>query len=156
MGKLLSVLLVLLMISIIIPFTQGQECVSGDTRPCGSDTGVCETGLRTCIRGKWSACIGEKKPTSNIDICDNGLDDNCDGNVDEDCSDVNATCYNNQHDLGEEGVDCGGKCPRKCLVFPWVEITLAGIGILFLGLGLYYMEKEKGKRIIISESIAKD
>ncbi|NIO20175.1 MAG: hypothetical protein GTN76_05370 [Candidatus Aenigmarchaeota archaeon] len=155
MDKSISAFLVFLIL-IMMPVVQGQQCVSGDTRPCGSDIGVCETGLRTCKGGEWSDCIGEKKPTSNVDVCDNGLDDNCDGTIDEDCFDVNVTCYNNEHDLGEEGRDCGGKCPNKCLIFPWVELMLVGIAVLFLGLGIYYMQREKGKRVIMSESITKD
>ncbi|NIP40912.1 MAG: hypothetical protein GTN39_05330 [Candidatus Aenigmarchaeota archaeon] len=148
----LIVLLVLMPVTVV----QGQECTSGDTRPCGSDLGVCETGLRTCIGGKWSECVGEKRPTSNIDVCDNGLDDNCDGETDEDCFDVNETCYNKKHDLGEERTDCGGKCPKTCYFFPWVEVTLIGVAMFFIGLGLYYMQREKGKRLIVSESIVDD
>ncbi len=153
--KILFVFAVLLIL-LSLQFVRGQECESGYTRPCGSDTGVCKTGLRTCIEGKWSECIGEKKPTSNIDICDNGLDDNCNGQVDEECANVNETCYNNKHDLGEEGTDCGGKCPRKCFNFPWVALVFVGIAIFFLGMGLYYMQRTKGKRIIMTESLGKD
>jgi len=145
-----------ILILLLIPLVHGQVCESGETRPCGSDMGVCETGLRTCIGGKWSECIGEKKPTSNVDICGNGLDDNCDGQVDEGCEGVDEICQNGKHDLGEDGVDCGGRCPRRCFVFPWVETILVGIALLFLGLGLYYMERERGKRFVFSESLGKD
>lgn len=155
MGKFLSTFLILLVL-VSVPLVRGQECEAGDTRPCGSDIGVCETGSRTCIGGKWSECIGEKKPTSNIDMCDNGLDDNCDGQVDENCFDVNVTCFNKEHDLGEEWTDCGGKCPNKCFIFPWAETMLIGVFLLFLGLGLYYMRREKGKRVVFSESLGKD
>lgn|GEM_PF-1296423 len=154
MKVLLSLTVLFFLVS--VTFVQSQECESGDTRPCGSDIGVCETGLRTCISGEWSECIGEKKPTSNIDICDNGLDDNCDGRSDENCENVNETCYNNEHDLGEERTDCGGMCPKRCFIFPWIEITLVGVALLFLGLGLYYMQRERGRRFISSESIVND
>jgi len=155
MDRFLSVFAVLLIL-ILVPFVEGQECESGQMRPCGSDIGVCETGLRTCTEGEWSECLGEKKPTLNIDICGDGLDDNCDGTIDEGCEEANETCYNNKHDLGEKGMDCGGKCPKKCYFFPWVEITLIGVAMFFIGLGLYYMQREKGKRFVVSESLGKD
>jgi len=154
MDKFIPFMVLLFLLS--VPFVQGQGCSTGDTRPCGSDIGVCETGLRTCVSGEWSECIGEKKPVSNIDVCENGLDDNCDGRVDEGCERVNETCYNHEHDLGEEGTDCGGMCPERCFVFPWVELTLVGVALLFLGLGVYYMQRERGKRVLMSESLAKD
>jgi hypothetical protein len=155
MGKFLYVFVFLL---IFIPFAaaQEQECVSGDTRPCGSDIGVCETGLRTCIRGKWSECLGEKKPTSNFDICDNGIDDNCNEETDEGCEDMNETCHNNRLDPEEEGVDCGGRCPAKCFSFPWVELTVIGLILFFVGLALYYVQRGTGKRPMMSESLGKD
>jgi len=77
---------VLYMISLVT----GQEgwdvmmpCNTGDTRPCGSNIGVCKQGIRECINGGWSECTGDVKPVA--EICDNGLDDDCDGSIDE-CS----------------------------------------------------------------------
>ena len=63
-----------------------SECTDGQTRTCYSgpdatkDKGACKSGSQSCSGGKWGACTGEVIPTT--ESC-NGLDDNCDGNVDE-------------------------------------------------------------------------
>ncbi len=116
------------LLCMIIFFTfnvQAQEvCNEGDRRRCGTDVGVCETGIAVCKGGKWVECVGCKGPISEIDICGNGIDDDCDGEVDEGC-------------------------------FPWISLILVGLGILFIGIGLYYMQKGKGERIL-REGLGKD
>ena len=59
----------------------GCECVPGMTEVCGGpNVGVCKTGLRTCdANGHWGDCVGSVGPSP--EQC-NGLDDNCDGTVD--------------------------------------------------------------------------
>ena len=58
----------------------------GLARPCytgppGTEKrGVCRAGTQTCAAGTWSACAGETLP--RLESC-NGVDDDCDGNVDE-------------------------------------------------------------------------
>ncbi len=57
-------------------------CAQGSTRPC-PDVGICRDRVKTCDNGKWSqVCSGGTEPASQ-EVCDNGLDDNCNGLVDE-------------------------------------------------------------------------
>ena len=69
-----------------------QACSSGDTRPCYdgqkelTGRGICKAGKQTCQNGMWSHCQEQVLPKK--ELC-NGSDDDCDGQVDEDCN----TCF---------------------------------------------------------------
>jgi hypothetical protein len=66
------------------------QCVAGQTRWCytGSSNawgvGICVRGTQVCDpRGRWStSCMGEVLPRIS-DICNNQLDDDCNGLIDE-------------------------------------------------------------------------
>lgn len=58
-------------------------CINGETQVCGSDVGACKTGIKTCTNATWGTCVGEITPVS--EICGDGLDNNCDGDIDEGC-----------------------------------------------------------------------
>src|SRR5262245_23478952 len=62
-------------------FPTDQHCVEGNIQPCGTSTGQCQPGQQVCMHGAWSACSGTMPKE---EVC-NGLDDNCDGTVDEGC-----------------------------------------------------------------------
>ena len=59
----------------------GCGCIVDDTMSCGTDEGECEAGEQRCDSfGSWGPCEGMRAPSS--EVC-NGLDDNCDGTVDD-------------------------------------------------------------------------
>lgn len=64
------------------PCSQGQtqSCYTG---PMGTEnTGVCKPGMQTCdITGMWGSCDGAVTPS--VESC-NGLDDDCNGTIDND------------------------------------------------------------------------
>lgn len=59
---------------------EGCACTDGETRPCGSSIGICESGSQSCGGGTWQACEGGVG--GGAEIC-SGLDEDCDGEVDE-------------------------------------------------------------------------
>jgi hypothetical protein len=63
----------------------GNCCTNGDTQPCGADIGICRNKKKTCTGGTWGPCTWEQGPSST-EICGNGLDDNCNGEIDENCA----------------------------------------------------------------------
>ena len=73
-----------------------QACYSGDASTKG--VGPCSGGTQSCDpSGVWGPCNGEVTPVG--ETCGNGVDDNCNGTVDEDV------------DADGDGVTtCGGDC----------------------------------------------
>ncbi|MDH5491936.1 MAG: C-type lectin domain-containing protein, partial [Myxococcales bacterium] len=60
---------------------EGCACSEGQTRSCGTSVGACQPGLQTCdIMGSWGSCVGQVVATT--ETC-NGLDDDCDGAIDD-------------------------------------------------------------------------
>ncbi len=56
------------------------DCLDGEEQPCGGDVGACQQGVQTCVNGHWDECRNAVEPVD--EVC-NGVDDDCDGNVDE-------------------------------------------------------------------------
>ena len=113
------------------PFTIVDDSVSccrnGDVRACGSNIGACVKGQQTCVNGFWGECTGGSQPVE--EICFNGKDDNCDGQMDEGCS-IEETCYNGVRDANEDGIDCGDACNNTCgIPLGWM---LIGAGIIIV------------------------
>ena len=68
---------------------EGCKCKNGTSRACGSNVGACKEGKQTCQKGLWGNCVGQVLPKS--ETC-NGVDDNCDGKVDEAFSTLGKAC----------------------------------------------------------------
>jgi hypothetical protein len=72
---------------------QNGTCVSG-VRACQTgNPGVCATGTQRCTTaGTWDTCTPRVLPGGQVEICDNKLDDDCDGNTDAADSDCSEDC----------------------------------------------------------------
>jgi len=72
----------------------GQSCRTGDARSCYTgpfgtrDQGICTSGVERCVSGQWTGECNDEVGPEERDVCGNGLDDNCDGAVDETCSET--------------------------------------------------------------------
>jgi len=94
------------------------SCTPGQTRSCytgpsgTNGTGRCINGLQTCpSSGNWSlefpACTGQITPAST-DTCGNGIDDNCNGVIDEPTGQPDV-CGNELDD------NCNGQIDEGCV-----------------------------------------
>ncbi len=95
--------------------TEPVACYEGPEGTLG--VGLCRAGLRTCTGGFWGACIGQILPHDDVV---NGLDEDCDGEVDE--------------RLGEGCDDdlCGGSCEEITMGIAGADWRLgegAGVGV---------------------------
>jgi hypothetical protein len=68
---------------------EGCDCASDDIRDCGTTLGACEPGVQHCVNGKWGRCATDERSKSEYvapesEEC-NGDDDDCDGEIDENC-----------------------------------------------------------------------
>ncbi len=95
---------------------EGCSCTNGATQPCYTGpantqgVGVCKAGQQTCANSAWGPCLNVVGPT--IEQC-NGLDDDCNGQVDDNltkqcstvCGNGVQACQN-----GQWGV-CNGQQP---------------------------------------------
>jgi hypothetical protein len=65
----------------------GCDCMAGESRYCydgasgTSGIGVCRGGLQGCVGDRWGECVGQVLPSQ--EACEDGLDNDCDGLVDD-------------------------------------------------------------------------
>ena len=77
---------------------EGCSCVDGESRSCGVSVGECLEGVQYCTNGAWGTCEGAVEPAT--EICD-GVDNDCDGEVDEGCDCVDGDVRPCGDDIGE-------------------------------------------------------
>lgn len=103
------------------PCTAGQTQACSYSGPAGTENvGICRAGSKTCQGGYWAACEGEVLPQT--EICGDGIDNNCDGQVDEGCAvctegDTQACSYS-----GPAGTENVGICKagtKTCVNGQW-------------------------------------
>jgi len=104
-------------------------CPAGTTRACYPgpmsevNVGVCRAGRQVCNGGgtAWGACAGAVGPM--MEVCGNGLDDDCDGTPDDSCPPPPRECMVTVNLNG----DClTTRCPAECPFPIGCSITMAG------------------------------
>ncbi len=107
------------------PCAVGEErpCYDGDSALAG--IGVCSLGVQRCEAtgagdeelgvADWGACTGSGQPAAS-EVCGNSADDDCDGQVDEDCATGWGNC--DVHCSGAEHVI------HNAAYGVWVEVVL--------------------------------
>ena len=83
-------------------------CIHGQTRSCGSQVGDCSKGIQICQRGLFSVCFSGSNAV--FEICDDGLDNDCDGFTDENCP-----CQNNTTKECGKNIGICKKGTQKCV-----------------------------------------
>lgn len=90
-----------------------QACYTGDAGTLG--VGVCHGGVEICSNGIWGACQGQVLPSA--EVCD-GLDNNCNGQVDEN---IVRSCYDGPPGTVDAGACVGGS--QSCDAGSWSACT---------------------------------
>ena len=89
------------------------NCKPGETKECSyqgpeetKDVGPCKAGVSTCKEdGNWGKCEGAVEPVleNNEELCTNGIDDDCDGTVDNGIN--NACSYWHDDEVSDADAD---------------------------------------------------
>lgn len=132
---------------------QGCICIPGSTAPCYTgppgtlNVGICTAGSQTCDASgmSYGSCTGQVGPTT--DACGDGLDNDCNGVIDDGClgdrvwNDLNANGLQNP---GEPGIG-GATLILRTDLGALVSVAVSGSGTgtyWFTGIpaGNYYVE----------------
>jgi cysteine-rich repeat protein len=97
------------------------ECLPGLQQTCSAGgLGICSTGSQTCSEsGFWGSCVADN--TSINEVCNNGLDDDCDGSID----DNDSNCQ--QGGGSANGGSGGGSPPEHTLLVSDQSITTPNV-----------------------------
>jgi hypothetical protein len=106
----------------IKPLTPKPSCENGQQWTCPRQFGVCQGSTTTCINGQWPDCNYNAITGYNTnEICDDGLDNDCDGSIDEGC-----LCSTGDTQQCCSLVNSCTAGTQECLNSKWGECDFAG------------------------------
>lgn len=110
---------------------QGCECSGSEERICNglgaaTDKGECKTGTQRCVGGILAACEDFVLPVP--EICGDGKDNNCDGDIDEKCECAvgsSRSCYSGT--VATQGVGLCADGVQDCPTGTWLESCIGEV-----------------------------
>ncbi len=108
------------------------------SQPVHADGPACSEGERRVCGSNVGVCEAGRS------TCKDGVWGACEGGTGPMPNEV---CGNSLDD------NCDGAVDEDC--FPWLSLVLVGMGMLFIGIGLLYIQKGKGERML-RERVSKD